>query len=964
MKTLIAPLILLIMSACNPIAKTELRFDFQPGVSLSYTASTLTTSSTSIGINELATLTLTLRDSSHNLFDASSPVLSLLATGGSSNGTLSALVKTSKGTYTAAFRGSTAGSATSFRALINNLELRSFSPQITVTSSITSTPFSQLWSFSSGTQTSFSYDSSLIMFTTNSCQLIPTAHIDDDNTSGEFDAATLSGLLWDSPRGYLRLSQLVSSTNTSDLDSSWTPQWGSLVSYHKLNGALGSITNTTSIPATVGIAGVANNVDGTGLLYLTGKVNQGVSFDANDDSIEIPHNSNQVNLPLTIQLWVKSPLESQGDYKPIVSKYQASSQNGWNFDSSSGRYYFYYFGDGANHTFSSPYGADLGIASMEWTHLVAVINSSGAHLYRNGQFVTTQGWSGMAFNSSQAADLSIGKIAGSTVVKFGGHVDDFAIWNASLTASEIGAIYTRQSAKFSGSIYSRIMDGIDPGANWTNISWVPTLPFLKSMPATNELQINYTGLRNSSELPGNSNLATNLISMWNFDEANGATSIRDATGSNPGVPNGVISGEPGRLGASALFNGSSSEVITAGSSAITNEFTISQWVRSNGTDSNVVNYTFGMGNSGSLVVGMSLGGNYTGEGFPGFGICLYSPTSSSTCSGPNTFKDSVDKNVWNHIVITYNDSTTPKTRIYKNGVQLALSNNLVTGPMAPQNQFAIGRRPENSNPFYFRGSIDETGLWSRALVLAEVIQLYRRGANRIKYQVRTCSMSNCSDDSSETNWKGPDSTNQSYFSELQNTFSYDTTNNLPGGVIHPTLPNLIFGNFKAPAPAANRYFQYRAILESDDSSSNCNYGSGATWCSPELKSVTVGPTRYPTSSPTILTNSGVQYSSLSTAVQTLGLDGCSSEVQYNFGVGVTAGTASWYWWNGSNWLAADGTVAKSTTHSNLTASSSAALMAFATQVSGGTGTVYLKIFLRSSGTSPCQIQSFQINGFN
>ena len=52
-----------------------------------------------------------------------------------------------------------------------------------------------------------------------------------------------------------------------------------------------------------------------------------------------------------------------------------------------------------------------------------------------------------------------------------------------------------------------------------------------------------------------------------------------------------------------------------------------------------------------------------------------------------------------------------------------------------------------------------------------------------------------------------------------------------------------FANFGAPFTnvlTSSRYFQYRLILESDDSSSLCDYGAGPASCSPEVKSVSVG----------------------------------------------------------------------------------------------------------------------------
>ena len=53
----------------------------------------------------------------------------------------------------------------------------------------------------------------------------------------------------------------------------------------------------------------------------------------------------------------------------------------------------------------------------------------------------------------------------------------------------------------------------------------------------------------------------------------------------------------------------------------------------------------------------------------------------------------------------------------------------------------------------------------------------------------------------------------------------------------PTGLNIKFGLARPQTvQTIQQCFQYRAIMESDDTSTNCDYGSGATWCSPELKS--------------------------------------------------------------------------------------------------------------------------------
>src|SRR5690606_24162050 len=109
------------------------------------------------------------------------------------------------------------------------------------------------------------------------------------------------------------------------------------------------------------------------------------------------------------------------------------------------------------------------------------------------------------------------------------------------------------------------------------------------------------------------------------------------------------------------------------------------------------------------------------------------------------------------------------------------------------------------------------------------MQLYRRGANRVKHQVRVCTAADCSDDPNGANWKGPDGTNLTYFSELNN----NTAALAMTGEVKKGLPSMLFSDFTSPV-GTSRYFQYRTILESDDAGTGCNYGGGATWCSPEV----------------------------------------------------------------------------------------------------------------------------------
>jgi hypothetical protein len=310
---------------------------------------------------------------------------------------------------------------------------------------------------------------------------------------------------------------------------------------------------------------------------------------------------------------------------------------------------------------------------------------------------------------------------------------------------------------------------------------------------------------------------------------------------------------------------------------------------------------------------------------------------------------------WTHMAVTWDRAGDLKIYIDGDEVYSIDISGTAYGSIAADPTYtSFGRTGAGTAGRSWLGKVDELAVWSRVLDPKEIHQLYRRGANRILYQGRACTTATCADDPTGANWKGPDNTRYTYFSELHNTTSYTLGTNLIAGQVQKALPALSFANFNSAYGAA-QYFQYRAILETDDSGSTCDYGAGATWCSPELKSVTVGPTHFDPASPTIIGKVGVGFTSLSNFVETLGAS-CASGIGYNLGVGTSHATASWYYWNGAAWVAANGLPAQSSPEADLSANAAS----FATVA--GSGTVYFKAFLKSTGATGCELNQLQLDG--
>lgn len=295
---------------------------------------------------------------------------------------------------------------------------------------------------------------------------------------------------------------------------------------------------------------------------------------------------------------------------------------------------------------------------------------------------------------------------------------------------------------------------------------------------------------------------------------------------------------------------------------------------------------------------------------------------------------------WHHVACTVAGAGGDITA-YINGTQVATS----TQGDTMGDDAGLLRIGWDGVSTYASGSLDEVALWNRALSAVEIARLYRRGANRIKFQVRSCSDSACG--GGATPWSGPDGTNQSYFSELRNTLAND-----PAGAVQSGLPVMTFANMPAQ-PANNRYFQYRVILESDDrTGTSCDYGGGATKCSPELQSVEVGPAHYDPSAPSVSNVNPISYYQLTSLAETLGTGGCNGGIKY----AVSQDNTQWKYWTGSAWSASNATAAQANPASTL----STQLPSFSSVF--GSGSLYFKAFLGSNGTEPCELDSLNWNG--
>jgi hypothetical protein len=654
-----------------------------------------------------------------------------------------------------------------------------------------------------------------------------------DYLSGLFSQGTNTGTTWDSTNNYLRLSQTGTATDL-ELDSSWTPAWSNLIAYWKLDETSGSATIADSSSSGTN----TGNSNGTVNLGSAGQLKTAAALDGSSGYFTAGNFN--LSTAWTISAWIKSSAAITAGNCIVASAFGGSNVQ-FNLGTTSGTallYASYFQGSRVTTTGFNP---TIG----QWYHLVATYqggSSPSLSLYVNGTlFSTVTAGVASSLNSDGGGTYIGHRWDGSGNNYFPGTVDDVAIWNTALSASAIATIYQHEFAKYAGTFQSRVMDGLSTKQSWASLQWMSTLPFGKELPdyasgsVQNETAANYSSLQGDTPAVGDNNLMTGITGLWHLDEANGTTgsgSLQDRSGStNNGTPNGGVTlGTVGKLGSGATFDGSSGFISTSTGYGSPTVFTISVWFKTTTTAGGKL---IGLGSSQSGGSGSYDRHIYMqNSGLLTFGIWNGSAQVVSTTSSYN------DGN-WHHAVGTLQPS----------GLAFYVDGKLIgTNPNGNPNGYygwwligydSLGGWPNGPSSNYFAGQIDEVAIWSKVLNATEVLELYRRGANRVRYQVRSCPDSTCS---TSPTWLGPDGTNQTYFSELNNnSVPNDGADLTASDSVLATLPFLNFSKFSSFSMPTNRYFQYRAIMESDDPGTSCNYSGSSTWCSPEVKLIRAGP---------------------------------------------------------------------------------------------------------------------------
>ncbi len=802
-------------------------------------------------------------------------------------------------------------------------------------------PFSASWFFTDSALYTSSH--SEILFSSGMVGLSYIDQLDsDDSTSGGFGAGTHSNTQYAS--GILTLD---GTENDTALSSDWTPEWDNLVGYWKMDNDWTDSRDISEV-----------NYDGTAedgaTFTATSKIGTHAgSFDGTLDKVKTSANPlrDQSATSVTVSAWVYTdPSSWNGALDVIMDTSQA------NIGGFKGFMFFLDDRAGLNGTEGVMFvvktatdvyrsaRANYSITQTGWYYIAATYDGAEIHIYVNGVDKTTSdghvsGGTG-DFEPSTALNVSFGAEHNTTTYNLTGSIDDAAIWKTALSSAQIKKIYDRQSPKYRGEFTSRIFNPRGEVA-WESLAWTSTLPFGKELPGESgsESSTNYPSLVGSTGATTDDNLMDSILALWHFDEASYDGTAGEVADSSGGGNNCVRVGDAttssdGRFYRSATFDGTG-DYLNCGATdeleGIAN-LTISAWVKFDSiTDwDRVFTKAFDANNSFGITVASNDYYVLMGDGANSYG---------------STTDDSVKVGKWEHIVMVFDGAgvdDAAKLKFYLNGAEKVL--NYVNTPIpaltlaSSAASFYIGEHPTNSNPM--DGNIDEIAIWTRSLHADEVAQLFRRGANRVNFQVRACDDSACSGES----WMGPDGTSLTYFTELHNNASIDASG-YPDGAVQTGTPTVTYSDFSDAGLTVsdNQYFQYKVVLESDDEAVAATY--------PELVTVMPGPNHYPVLS-YVQNKNGVTFGEVKTfaAVAGAGNQGTTT-------FQLSSDKQSWYYYNGTAWV-----TATSATDANQTSSASTINNGISSFHSAAeSGTFYFRAFLNSTaGTQQCTLANVSL----
>ncbi|MFH1286557.1 MAG: LamG domain-containing protein [Candidatus Magasanikbacteria bacterium] len=462
-----------------------------------------------------------------------------------------------------------------------------------------------------------------------------------------------------------------------------------------------------------------------------------------------------------------------------------------------------------------------------------------------------------------------------------------------------------------GNFVSRVIDVGDP-QSWTSFTWTPGRPYGKELPDSQSTESGY--------IDGNIDMTDNIL-LYHLNETSG--DCADTSGNGiVGDSRKIVYNNDGKFSLGFGFNGVDGR-IQIPTSTLINESgpyqhrTVALWFKpDDASGAKQVLFEEGNGTRG-LNIYTDSGSLYVGG---------WNRTAGESGWKPGTFMSTtVSSGEWHHVALTLDVNTTTATssnafKAYLDGSEFGSGDGGALyahagKPMIGRSANTRFHDSTGGTEAYFNGFIDEFALWNRTLSATEMKHMYLRGALDLKFQVRSCDDGACDTEA----FVGPGGSTSTYYSEEDGTTLSSPVTKILDSILD------------------NRYFQYKAFLESSSST-----------VSPELKSISVSPSHFYAGGVSISNVVGQAYTTLDDFTETLG-SGNQGNVFYQLSKNGT----DFYFNTSSVW-----TLTTSTPDRNPASVIATNISTFNNVI--GSSTLFFKAFLTSNGSEEVQLDTISL----